>query len=1026
MSRMTDRSVEAALTAAIALATVAALALLAAEESDAAASLPWREDFDDGDLVGWSVTEVGGGTVEVTTAQYVSPSYSLHVKAPQEADQAMARPDVVINSARNYLVELDFMYTGGNHWIEIFKDYDMCIALDSGSSLLVRSSYHGGNTYVMSLSPGTWYHFKALYNSTAQVTKLWVDGVDMVTVNRDEDFNGIRVGDVFPDSNYGEGFWDNFIIYYEDEGISRPPRWLDLPELRAVEDTPLVHNFTLNLTDPDTALRNLSIATQSPFVSSIRGLEVTFVFPNGVLVASVTLVLSDRFTQVVGDVNFTVTPVNDPPTCSIGRVWRDAVEDVPFTINFTSYVADIDNVTSDLFLTIALPYDIYATVQGLNLTMTFPEGVLMYDEELRVSDGINTTMVALLFYISAVDDAPIVAPLPTFTATEDRDSAFNLTPYLSDIDTPVPSLTVLVRDPNCTVDGQMLHFLYTRGDVDFNISLEVTDASSRVTALLRVHVAEVNDPPIVHGVSPKLFTEDQPKAVDLSAYIEDEDTPRDRLVLESTDPHVVRPIVGFNLTLLYPTWMPEHTVNFSVFDGSARANGSFDVQVQAVNDPPAVLGLGDLTPPVTIVLDEGTELHLQVRVSDEDSATFKYTMTSQWSGVTAFQNGTVRVVASHGDIGNFTATLGVDDMNGGSASLLIAIEVLNVNDPPTRLVLVLPQNHIIVEEGTNVTFSVDVLDPDAALGQVLTVTWVSNVSGLIRTLLSDRTLMFVTDQLPVGAHRITVAATDGQYVREAWLELTVTAKYVPPQPKPEEPSFFTSPSGIAAVLIVIILVIVGVVLLVVMGRRRDAEEEAERASAGPAAAPPPEPVMAPIAMEGGLSTLGRSLGDMATELEATRAAEASAAAAVPAGPAPALETVPVPLSEADEADREHTREVREVMKALTQLPQGLPTALWGWDMAELARAIVDGERRTTPDGTPLVKIKGKWYNADRANAGVFAREWKEPEAPVAPKRATTTAEERDRKLEQLETALLEGKISEQTYRELKRKYEGGR
>jgi hypothetical protein len=114
------------------------------------------------------------------------------------------------------------------------------------------------------------------------------------------------------------------------------------------------------------------------------------------------------------------------------------------------------------------------------------------------------------------------------------------------------------------------------------------------------------------------------------------------------------------------------------------------------------------------------------------------------------------------------------------------------------------------------------------------------------------------------------------------------------------------------------------------------------------------------------------------------------------------------------------------MRALTQLPQGLPTTLWGWDMAELARAIVDGERRTAPDGTSLVELKGRWYNADRTNVGVFVREWKEPEAPAAPEQAAaTTTEKRERKLEQLEAALLDGKISEQTYRDLKRKYEGG-
>ena len=178
-------------------------------------------------------------------------------------------------------------------------------------------------------------------------------------------------------------------------------------------------------------------------------------------------------------------------------------------------------------------------------------------------------------------------------------------------------------------------------------------------------------------------------------------------------------------------------------------------------------------------------------------------------------------------------------------------------------------------------------------------------------------------------------------------------------------------------------------------------------------------------MEGDLRTLGTSPYDMASRLEATRAAEARAAAALPAGPTYEPVAVPEPVTLEDEAARERTREVREVMRALTQLPQGLPTTLWGWDMNELARTIVDGERRTGPDGTQLITIKGRWYNADRTNVGVFMREWKGPEAPAPPRSGPMTSEERQNRLGQLEDALLEGKISEQTYRELKSKYEHG-
>ena len=104
------------------------------------------------------------------------------------------------------------------------------------------------------------------------------------------------------------------------------------------------------------------------------------------------------------------------------------------------------------------------------------------------------------------------------------------------------------------------------------------------------------------------------------------------------------------------------------------------------------------------------------------------------------------------------------------------------------------------------------------------------------------------------------------------------------------------------------------------------------------------------------------------------------------------------------------------MKVLTQLPAGLPTSLWGWDMSELSRTIANGERRKSPDGIPLVMIKGRWYIADRSDLGSFLRESDEGDEG--------TPEERRKKLKQREKALLDGKITERTYQELRKKYEG--
>jgi hypothetical protein len=91
--------------------------------------------------------------------------------------------------------------------------------------------------------------------------------------------------------------------------------------------------------------------------------------------------------------------------------------------------------------------------------------------------------------------------------------------------------------------------------------------------------------------------------------------------------------------------------------------------------------------------------------------------------------------------------------------------------------LLKPSNHTIVDRGVNVTFSASVDDPDIRFGQVLTVTWLSNISGPFMTLTTEDDLSFLKDDLPVGGHRITLRLSDGENVKEVWILLEVVEPY---------------------------------------------------------------------------------------------------------------------------------------------------------------------------------------------------------------------------------------------------------
>jgi hypothetical protein len=76
-------------------------------------------------------------------------------------------------------------------------------------------------------------------------------------------------------------------------------------------------------------------------------------------------------------------------------------------------------------------------------------------------------------------------------------------------------------------------------------------------------------------------------------------------------------------------------------------------------------------------------------------------------------------------------------------------------------------------------------------------------------------------------------------------------------------------------------------------------------------------------------------------------------------------------------DETAAREGR-ILKALTSLPRGLPSSLWGMDMDELVAEVASAEKKTSPEGETLVRINARWYFGDDRNAGLFMQEYKAP------------------------------------------------
>jgi len=147
--------------------------------------------------------------------------------------------------------------------------------------------------------------------------------------------------------------------------------------LDAVEDEPLTVDLSSPLEQSGLSVENVTIDTLSSLVVGIDGLNVTFLFPNGVLEANITLDVYDGDGHYTLVVLFTVEPVNDPPRflyrpphlpdAEVGTFYSfnltvededDPLEDLTFSTNSSflhmvdgeiAFMPEADQVGSNLF-----------------------------------------------------------------------------------------------------------------------------------------------------------------------------------------------------------------------------------------------------------------------------------------------------------------------------------------------------------------------------------------------------------------------------------------------------------------------------------------------------------------------------------------------------------------------------------------------------------------------------------------------------------------------------------------------------
>ena len=297
--------------------------------------------------------------------------------------------------------------------------------------------------------------------------------------------------------------------------------------------------------------------------------------------------------------------------CNLSRMFKDDLFDNE--LNYT-IIHETD------------PRHILAMVDGHFLTFTTPTKDWYGQERfaVRATDplGLWANSNNFTVRVTPVDDPPSVSPVPDVTVVAGEEQSYDLSPYISDVDTPHDVLDLRTDSPYATPAGLAMRLLFPRTDSGGRVEFRVHDGNSSVGGSFGVKVLRSDRPPRLGEIPPVVTKEDVPLALELSPFVSDDNTPASEMRWSIDSIEAGRPpffeasIVNRSVLLVAPAAEAsgEGSLVLKAVDLDGRAGSrTVNVSVVPVNDPPVILPMAE----VGILV--GTNATVEVRIHDPDT-----------------------------------------------------------------------------------------------------------------------------------------------------------------------------------------------------------------------------------------------------------------------------------------------------------------------------------------------------------------------------------------------------------------------
>ncbi|UUZ66768.1 cadherin-like domain-containing protein [Polaromonas sp. P2-4] len=411
------------------------------------------------------------------------------------------------------------------------------------------------------------------------------------------------------------------------------------------------------------------------------------------------------FSSAIGNVNITVTPVNDAPSTTPVALPAAAEDSAAITITPAQLLANAADVDGDTLSVTGLAASSGSLTANADGTWSFTPaadftGTVSFT--YSVSDGTATVAGSASLLVTPVNDAPSTAPVALPAAAEDS-AAITITPAqllanAADVDGDALTITSLAASSGSLTANADGTWSFTPA-ADFNgtvsFSYSVSDGTATVAGSASLLVTPVNDAPSNAPVALPAVSEDSAAITITPAQLlaNAADVDGDALAITGLAAS------GGSLTANADgTWSFTPAADFtgtvsfsySVSDGTATVAGSASLLVTPVNDAPsnapvALPAVSEDSAAITI-----TPAQLLANAADVDGDALAITGLAASSGsLSANGDGTWSFTPAADFNGTVSFTYSVSDGTAavaGSASLLVTA----VNDAPTNAPVALP------------------------------------------------------------------------------------------------------------------------------------------------------------------------------------------------------------------------------------------------------------------------------------------------------------------------------------------------